>query len=426
MRLVLATDLLDGPGGSETYLVTVAEHLVRLGHQVLVHARRFGPMADRARELGADVATESGLPEECDGVLVQDVGMAYSLAARWPTLPQVIVVHSALFDVQLPPLLPVAGSVAVVLNERVRRRVEAMPLALDVVRLTQPIDTLRFTPQGQVADAPRRALLLGNYLQSCERDPLAQAWQEAGVEVVQAGASSTQTFEVATLIGGFDVVVGKGRAALEAMACGRPTFLYDAFGCDGWVTPANYEALEAEGFSGQSEPRALDEAALVGALADYSPAMGRANRDLVLKHHQARGHAEALVGLFARIAGTRVGATGNPDEELARLSRLRWAAEGENWGLRRRIEELGAELWELQGAREDQSRHVAALTARAEELEAALAQCRIDVAERSAALAEAEGQLVAVRQRLADVRQRLRRQRRARRRLERQSGEATG
>ena len=75
--------------------------------------------------------------------------------------------------------------------------------------------------------------------------------------------------------------------------------------------------------------------------------MGRANRDLVLKHHQARGHAEALVGLFARIAGTRVGATGNPDEELARLSRLRWAAEGENWGLRRRIEELGAELVEV-------------------------------------------------------------------------------
>ena len=41
-----------------------------------------------------------------------------------------------------------------------------------------------------------------------------------------------------------DIVVGKGRAVLEGMSCGRPAYLFDSFGGDGWVTAVVWRAAE--------------------------------------------------------------------------------------------------------------------------------------------------------------------------------------
>jgi hypothetical protein len=343
VHVVLATQHLADVGGSETYLYTVADNLVRLGHEVTVHAQHLGAMAEQVRAVGAAVVAEDGLPETCDAALVQDVGMAYTLADRWPDRPQVVVAHSAYFDLQLPPLVPVPGSVVVVMSDRVAARVAALPGMLEVVRLRQPIDAVRLSPRGVVAVRPRRALLLGNYLHGEARDAITEAWSAAKVKVVQVGVMTRPTLDVAAAVADADIVVGKGRAVLDAMACGRPAFLYDAFGADGWVTAATYDAFEADAFAGQSEPTVLDRDGLIRALDDYDPGMGRVNRELVLKHHQDRKHTEALVAIFRRLTPGRDDRP-TAAAELARLSGLRWKAELEAEALRRQVGELTGRL----------------------------------------------------------------------------------
>jgi len=343
VHVVLATDALAAVGGSETYLHTVAGNLVRLGHRVTVHALRHGVMADQVRELGADVVLEDGLPETCDAVLVQDSAMAYSLAERWPDRPQVFVSHSALFDLQLPPMIPVPGSVVVTLSDRNGDRIRALPGEHEIVRLRQPIDSVRLAPRGAPAARPRTALLLGNYLQGDALATIVDAWAPAKVEVVQVGNLTQPTLDVAAAVASADIVVGKGRAVLDGMSCGRPAFLYDAFGCDGWVTAASYDALEADAFAGHADARALGSDDLLAALDDYDPDMGHVNRELVLKHHQDRKHTEALVAIFQRLSR-------HPDPrptasaELARLSRLRWRAEQESGALRRQLDAVTVQL----------------------------------------------------------------------------------
>jgi len=347
VHIVLATDALAAVGGSETYLYTVAGNLVRLGHRVTAHANRHGRMTDVFRELGVEVVFEDGLPDSCDGVLVQDVGMAYSLAERWPDRPQVFVCHSALFDAQLPPTVPVPGSVVVTLSDRNGDRIRAMPGEYEIVRLRQPIDSVRLAPRGGPRERPRTALLLGNYLAGDGLATIVDAWSPAKVEIVQVGNLTQPTLDVASAIADADIVVGKGRAILDAMSCGRPAFLYDAFGSDGWVTAATYDALEADAFAGQSSPRVMGADDLRAALDEYDPAMGHVNRELVLKHHQDRKHTEALVGLFQRLApGADVPTTASA--ELARLSRLRWRAEQENGHLRRQLEAVTVRLQEAE------------------------------------------------------------------------------
>ncbi len=334
-----ATDSLAVPGGSETYLVTVVEHLIRLGHEVTVLAVHVGPISELVVAAGARVVLEDELPEWADALLVQDVGMAYTLAERWSYQPQVVVVHSPLFDIQLPPLVPVSGSVAVVLNDRVGQRVAAMAGDIDIVRLRQPIDNVRLFPRSAPRPRPERALLLGNYLGGEARNAITHAWEGMGVEVVQVGLLARESLDPASEIAEADIVVGKGRALLDGMACGRPAFLYDAFGSDGWVTGETYPRMEADGFAGQSDPTVMDAAALRRALDDYDPDMGRVNRELVLKHHQDRKHAEALVGLMQTRMPSAARGPG-AGQELARLSRLRWRAEAEAVSLRRQIDEL--------------------------------------------------------------------------------------
>ena len=108
--------------------------------------------------------------------------MAYTLAERWPGLPQVLVVHSPLFDFQLPPLVPVTGSVAVVLNERVAEGLLAMAGDIDMVRLRQPIDTSGCRRAGRrpVASAGAAAGQLPGRRRPRGRS---RAWRREGVEV---------------------------------------------------------------------------------------------------------------------------------------------------------------------------------------------------------------------------------------------------
>jgi hypothetical protein len=340
LRFVLATNHFDGIGGSETYLLTVAEQLMRLGHGVTIYAVHLGKMAELARERGVEVAPEEDdLPAKCDVVLSQDGGVAYDLAARWPRTPQVFVCHSTLFDLQMPPLVPGVVGAVVVLSERVERRVQALDPPFHIARLRQPIDTERLVPRSTPRERPLRALLLGNYLQGERRQILSEAWASRGVEVVQVGVPTTPSLHPEEAIAGADIVVGKGRAILDAMSCGRPAYVYDAFGTDGWVTPATYPLMEADAFAGQALGRVIDSNQLRRDLDVYQPQMGLVNRDLVSNNHQARTHAEQLVDLGRKLAPASSPST-TPRRELARLVRLRWRAEGELYGLRNEFAEV--------------------------------------------------------------------------------------
>ena len=334
MRVVLGTHSFRNVAGSETYLLTVAEHLQRLGHEVTIHAVETGPVSDLAVARGIPVAGgEDELPEQCDVVLTQDAGMAHALAERYPRVPQALRAPSELHDVQLPPMIPGTTRVVVVVSDRVARRIGALDPVYPVVRLRHPIDTERLMALGAPRARPRRVVLLGNYLQDQRRRMLEETWGAAGIEIRVVGSRGTAELEPAAEIAEADIVVGKGRAILDAMSCARPAYVYDDFGTDGWVTPEAYPAMEADGFAGQSLGRVACRDQLEQDLSAYDPEMGIANRDLVLMHHKARDHAHQLVGVFRSLAPDARPAT-TPGGEVARNIRLRWAADRELSGLR--------------------------------------------------------------------------------------------
>lgn len=373
MRIVLATSELDGVGGSETYVITVADHLQRLGHDVWLHALQCGTAAEHARGLGLRVAERpEQLPGEPEALVVQDGTVATLLAERYPGVPQAFVAHSDIFDLQLPLALPGLTAAVVTLYDRVDRRVRAHASEARVVRLSQPIDVERFKPRGTLPQRPRVALTFGNYVHGSRLQLLRDACEQAGIELRHVGGGGGRTTDPAGALNDADIVFGKARAVLEAMACGRAVYVFDHNGAEGWVTDANRARLAADNFGGQSEPIAVDAARLAEDLRRYDPASGLSNRDWVVSRHAATKHAAALAGVLREIAASPPPPppADAPLRELARLVRLHHRADAQAFMLHadlerreRRIGELQHELDELRLA--EQAAQAAAHEARA-------------------------------------------------------------
>jgi hypothetical protein len=321
MEIVIATRELAGPGGVQSYVLTVAPHLERLGHGVTLHAPVLGEMADLAREHGLRVAAgERALPERCDVVLAQDAPSALDMAARFPEATGALVVHGAEYDVHLPPPADGVVDVAIAMNGAVARRLGALARPVEVVRLRQPVDVNHFAAVGPVRERPESALLLGNYLGDRRRAALAGVLEAAGVAVREVGVLAGTLADPLPAILEADVVVGQGRSVLEAMACGRAALVYGPMVGDGWVTESAYPAMEEDGFRGRGNGDMYDAAAVARVLGAYSPSMGELNRALVVTHHSAYDHAVALVAAIDRPAAAAP-VDGAPLRELAQLIR---------------------------------------------------------------------------------------------------------
>ncbi|CAB4873461.1 unannotated protein [freshwater metagenome] len=324
---------MDRHGGTETYVTTAAAALEGLGHAVTIFASEQGPAAELARSTGLTVVSDpEQLPEACGGVISSSADVALELAARYPLAPRLMVLHATTFVLFAPSALPGVVHGLVVLNDRVGRWARSTQAAegVPVIRLRQPIETReRFRPRGTVGPRLRRIAAVGNYLDGDRLELLRAAADRVGAEVSLVGAMGTSTDTPEVEICKADAVVGLGRSAIEGMACGRPVYVTDREGCDGWVTRERYARIEAEGFAGLAFAERPSVESLARDFAAFDPQLGIDARELVQANHRADVHAAQLVAELERVAET--GAAASPVDravllEQARLHRGEWVA----------------------------------------------------------------------------------------------------
>jgi hypothetical protein len=346
-----------------SYLVTVSEHLERLGHEVLVFAAEPLPSPPELRVVGV----ERDLPLAPDAIFSQDAEAALLLADLYPLTPQLFVAHGDREDVWLPPQL--AGVVArvVVLDDRTAERARAAALPHELLRLRRPVDLDRHAHRGELPERPRRARLALDGFSDYRRGLVQRALSEVRIEADEDG----------------ELAIGRGQAIVDALADGLAAYVYGDEGGDGWVTPERYERLEADGFSGRADPSATTFEQLRADLDRYDPAMGPANRELA-GAHDARLHAQDLVGALQALAPRR-DPVAAPLRELARVVRVEAATS-------RHAQGLAAAAGAARGRAVDAERQAAEARARAEELAAEVEELERELAATRSRLEELEGQ----------------------------------
>jgi hypothetical protein len=412
VRILLSYENFEVFGGTETYIRTVALELLRLGHEPVIYAPNGGLVADLAREQGLSVLTRHELPDGSDAVLSHDAATAHELARRFPGAVRAFVAHSRDGTLQETPQLPEVCQAAVVLNDRVRRWVEARAAHPPLTRLRQPIALERYRHTRPPRREPRRVLVTSNYVEGLRGALIEQACLKAGLELDWIGATTRPSASPERALAAADIVIGLGRSVLEAMAAGRATYVYGAVGGDGWVTPDSYPALEADGFAGMVSGQPMTVSRLADELAEYRPDMGEANRDLATVHHSARTHTVELVSLIGELSASsepalagswtnkheasRSARTPSPLDEIARLLRLEW--EMRTRAMRSAIEadDLRAERDRQRASAQDAIARLSVLDRELERARCRLADLEAHLHESRAVIAERDEQLRAV------------------------------
>lgn len=333
MRIVHATHSLDGSTGVQSYLTTVADEMQRTGHEIWLHSRELGSAAEYAETLGLRVVGDAhDLPAELDAAFVHSSVSSHELAAVRPDLPQVFIAHGSYFDMYVPPQIDGAVVTVVTLWGGAALRMAGLATNIPVETLTQPVDRTRFRDRAPIGTSARRALILSNYLDGERRERIERACELAGLEWQHVGATGKgQQARPEDAINKADVVIGKGRVVVEAMACGRAAYLYDMWGCDGWCSAETYEQFVFAGFSGNATPRDPSAEQIAEDLRSYSAELGPWGVNTVALNHRLDAHAARLIELAASAGGDGARSAGTRDqaEELARLSRQSWRHEGQ-------------------------------------------------------------------------------------------------
>jgi hypothetical protein len=307
---------------------------------VVLFADSIGPYADWAAELGAEIARAvDELPPDCDAILANDAITARLLAVRYPETRLAYCIHGTIFEIQQPPLEPGLIDAIVAPSQRFAAFAHSFAIDVPVVRIRQPLDIEWLVPTVPPRRQPRRALLLSNALtEGPRRDALFETWARRGVEVAQIGHGSS-VFDVRPALSDCDIVVGRGRAAMEGMACGKAVYVFDAGGGDGWITPDSYPAIEADNFAGMATDVPIDRRRLGADLDDYDPEMGWINRELAVTYHSVRSKVQELIEVL-RGPASRRGDSTTTAAALAVTARYAWQSQVRAMAAEQQVREL--------------------------------------------------------------------------------------
>lgn len=326
VRVLVTNRILANRTGTELYVRDLALALLRRGHHPVAYSPVLGPVADELRAATVPVVDDLAQVGSAPDVIHGHHGLE-TLAAllAFPGVPAVAFCHSWTGWADAPLRFPrVLRHVAV--DHTCRDRLlyqHGIPESHVHVALNA-VDLERFRPRAPLPDRPRRALVFSNAAggRGGHLAAVRAACAAAGIAVDVAGTRSRRPLaHPEEVLGGYDLVFAKARAALEAMAVGAAVVLCDAAGAGPMVTTGNLDRLRPLNFGIRTLAEPATPESLAREIARYDPRDAAAVSRRVRESAGAGALVDELVDLYrAVIAEHRAG----PPDDLA--TELRAAA----------------------------------------------------------------------------------------------------
>ena len=256
MRVLIASQYLGGLTGSETFWYTVADHLLRLGADVYLHANVWGRRAGELSGLGARVLP-GGLARSdhlFDVALVSHGPVAAAVGATQPGLPMFYFCHGVLPALERPPGESVNIRRYYAVSLEVAALLQDLGVPADKIHGPfQPVDSERFRFHEVKGAALPRVLVVSNRMPKEQFDIVQRVVAKASWTVSYVGEpwGVRGQDDVAQLMHLSHVVISLGRGVIEAMMSGAVPIVFDYQGCDGVVTLERFSELAECNFSGR-------------------------------------------------------------------------------------------------------------------------------------------------------------------------------
>jgi hypothetical protein len=324
LRVLITNRILLTRTGTEIYVRDLAASLLRRGHLPIVYSPHLGEMAAEIRAGTIPVVDDLAQVGTAPDIIHGHHGLE-TLAAllAFPGVPAVAVCHSWLGWPDAPLKFPrVARYLAVDHTCRDRLVCEnGLPEDRVQVRLNA-IDLAQFQSRGPLPATPARALVFGNSAGGSYLQAIRQACAARGIAVDVVGSRAGKALgRPQDVLGRYDLVFAKGKAALEAAAVGAAVVLADVRGIGPMVTTQNVGELRPLNFGIRALRQEPTAEVVAGEVARYDAADAAA---VSVRIRETAGHetlVDELLDLYAEVLAERVGAVDDPAAELRAAGR---------------------------------------------------------------------------------------------------------
>ena len=326
LRVLITNRILTTRTGTEVYVRDLAAGLLARGHLPIVYSPCLGDMAADIRALTVPVVDDLTSVGAAPDIIHGHHGLE-TLAAllAFPGVPAIHVCHSWLGWSDAPVDFPRVARYVAVDHTCRDRLVFEHGIAEDRVHVRlNAVDLEAYRPRGPLPPRPKRALVFSNAAGGTAPflDAIARVCSTEGIALDVAGSrSGTVLPRPQDVLGQYDLVFAKAKAALEAATVGASVVLCDAAGVGPMITTANLGELRPLNF-GIRTLRAQPTVDIVAReVARYDPADAAA----VSRHLRATaGHdslVDDLVALYEDVLAERAGVVDDPAAESRAASR---------------------------------------------------------------------------------------------------------
>lgn len=294
MRILLGTHYLAKTGGTESYTFALAMELKRLGHEVEHFAIIRGGVSSMLEEKGVPFMTS----DHYDLILANHTTVVEQL---WPKGFIVQTCHGNIAELEQPS--PYADAYVAV-SEEVREHLQSKGYRAAAV-IANGIDCNRFCQKRPISSTLKTVLSLCQ--SDVANDFIRRCCQQEGIRFLQSNKFTDNVWSIEELINESDLVVGLGRSAYDAMACGRCVLVYDyreymgEFLGDGMLTPESIQKSMLCNCSGRSNRLKYNEETFIKELQKYSPELGAWGREFALEHLNIEKAVEAYLDIYRGI-----------------------------------------------------------------------------------------------------------------------------
>jgi hypothetical protein len=284
LQVLIANFCMDGFTGTELYAHDLAMELSRLGHVPVVYTSSVGGVSEELSAAGIRVITSLGRTDFRPDIIHGNHRFE-TLAAirRFPDTPALFVCHDHQNWLCIPPLhshiLKYFGVSDLCLA---RLRASGVPEG-KIGRIYNFVDLQRFAPRPPLPQRPKRATVFSNYARAGGYLPaIAEACRQEGMELQVVGKGvGNQVERPEEILGQYDIVFAKAKAAMEAMAVGCAVVLCDFGGVGPMVMSGDFARLREMNFGFQALTEEHTPENLVREIRRYDPRDAGKVRDLL-------------------------------------------------------------------------------------------------------------------------------------------------
>jgi hypothetical protein len=328
LRVLITNYVMSRWTGTELFVRDLALALIRRGHSAFVYTTNVGPLGQKLRDATIPVVEDlNQLSAPPDIIHGQHHVETMTALLHFADAPALFYCHGWLPWEERPPLHPrIYRHVAADDTCRDRLLWEAGVPEERTRVLLNSVDLERFRPRPPLPARPRRALVFSNNALE-HAGVIREACEPSGIAVEVAGMDSGRVVEEPEkLLGEYDLVFAKGRAALEALAVGASVVLCDAIGAGPLVTSDEVARLRRLNFGVRALQNELRADSLAREISRYDAAdAAEVSRRIRADADQSNAFDELIALYHEVIAEHRATPRDFASEGRATARYLRWA-----------------------------------------------------------------------------------------------------